>query len=426
LGFVITQTLFKTKGAGDGFRRFQLGDGEPFQALQVDDLSDFQPFEGATNRTAVAVFRRGHETHYPVPYSFWRKKSGASVNLDDDLDTVLAKVATKRWYAEPIVATEPRSPWLTARSKALAAMRKAVGPSNYRAYAGSCTWANGVFWVEITARNQAGQVIVRNLSDVGKLEAVPQVELAIEPDLLHPLIRGRDVDCWCGRSSAHLLNVQDSKTRRGYDPDWLKTELPLTYAYLQRFEKLLRRRSGFRKYFCDERGQPTAPFYSLYNIGPYTLSRFKVLWREQSEFLTCAVIDGERVGRRNRAVIPDHKLMFVPTEVEAEAHYLCAMLNSAVSRLIVKSYGVETQTSTHVLHHVSVPTFDAANAAHRGLAELSVAAHELAASDATDARKLAKIETQVDREAAAVFGVTETELEDVLASLADLRGGGVG
>jgi hypothetical protein len=125
-------------------------------------------------------------------------------------------------------------------------------------------------------------------------------------------------------------------------------------------------------------------------------------------------------------VIPDHKLMFVPTEVEAEAHYLCAMLNSAVSRLIVKSYGVETQTSTHVLHHVSVPTFDAANAAHRGLAELSVAAHELAASDATDARKLAKIETQVDREAAAVFGVTETELEDVLASLADLRGGGVG
>jgi SAM-dependent methyltransferase len=34
LGFIITQTLFKTKGAGDGFRRFRLGqDGAPFQVL---------------------------------------------------------------------------------------------------------------------------------------------------------------------------------------------------------------------------------------------------------------------------------------------------------------------------------------------------------------------------------------------------------
>jgi hypothetical protein len=149
-----------------------------------------------------------------------------------------------------------------------------------------------------------------------------------------------------------------------------------------------------------------------------------VLWREQSEFLTCAVIDGERVGRRNRAVIPDHKLMFVPTEVEAEAHYLCAMLNSAVSRLIVKSYGVETQTSTHVLHHVRVPTFDAASGTHRRLAELSAAAHERAAApDAAADKKLEKIEATIDREAAAVFGVTDAELGDVLASLADLRGG---
>ena len=65
LGFIITQTLFKTKGAGDGFRRFQLGDKEPFQVLQVDDLSEFQPFEGATNRTAIVTFQKGRATKYP-------------------------------------------------------------------------------------------------------------------------------------------------------------------------------------------------------------------------------------------------------------------------------------------------------------------------------------------------------------------------
>ena len=68
LGFIITQTLFKTKGAGDGFRRFQLGKGAHFQAHQVDDLSDFQPFEGATNRTAIVTFQKGRPTKYPLPY----------------------------------------------------------------------------------------------------------------------------------------------------------------------------------------------------------------------------------------------------------------------------------------------------------------------------------------------------------------------
>ena len=43
--------------------------------LQVDDLSDFQPFEGATNRTAIVTFQKGKPTKYPVSYLYWRKKA---------------------------------------------------------------------------------------------------------------------------------------------------------------------------------------------------------------------------------------------------------------------------------------------------------------------------------------------------------------
>ena len=136
LGFIITQTLFKSKGAGDGFRRFQLGDGEPFKVLQVDDLSDFQPFEGATNRTAIVTFQSGKATKYPVPYLYWRKKKKQSIGLDDDLDDVLKKIEAKQWDAQHINPDEPNSPWLTARPKALSALRKAIGQSDYRAYAG--------------------------------------------------------------------------------------------------------------------------------------------------------------------------------------------------------------------------------------------------------------------------------------------------
>ncbi len=293
LGFIITQTLFKTKGAGDGFRRFQLGDKEYFKVFQVDDLSDFQPFEGATNRTAIVTFQKGRPTKYPVPYLYWRKKAKQSIALDDDLDEVLAKVAVKQWQAQPINSDEPSSPWLTARPKALSALRKAIGQSDYRAYAGSCTWANGVYWLEITGKNNAGEIIIRNLSDVGKLAGIEQVDgIALEPDLLFPLVRGRDVGRWKAQSSAFLLNVQDAEDRRGYDENWLKDKYPLTYGYLLKFEKLLRKRSGFQKYFCKETSQgkkkrlePFAPFYSLYNIGEYTLSPYKVCWPELSSLL---------------------------------------------------------------------------------------------------------------------------------------------
>lgn len=38
LGFLITQEVFKSKGAGEGFRRFQLGDGKYLKVLKAYDL----------------------------------------------------------------------------------------------------------------------------------------------------------------------------------------------------------------------------------------------------------------------------------------------------------------------------------------------------------------------------------------------------
>ena len=236
LGFIITQTLFKTKGAGDGFRRFQLGDGAHFKVFQVDDLSDFQPFEGATNRTAIVTFQKGRPTKYPVPYLYWQKKAKQSVSLDDDLDEVLAKVTVKQWEAQPVNPDKPNSPWLTARPKAVTALRKVLGQSDYRAYAGSFTGGlNGVFWIEIPEqpKRNDGLLLIRNLHDVGKTK-VKQVEQAIEPDLIYPLLRGRDTDKWTTKTSCHILLAQDTKKRIGIDENWMKQNLQQTYALSER------------------------------------------------------------------------------------------------------------------------------------------------------------------------------------------------
>lgn len=66
LGFVITQSVFKTSGAGQGFRRFLLGNGEYIQVIAVDDMVELQPFEGASNRTSIVILEKGTQTRYPV------------------------------------------------------------------------------------------------------------------------------------------------------------------------------------------------------------------------------------------------------------------------------------------------------------------------------------------------------------------------
>jgi hypothetical protein len=356
-----------------------------------------------------------------VPYAYWRKKAKQSISLDDDLDEVLEKIETKQWRAQPINRDDPQSPWLTARPKALDAMQKAVGQSAYRAYAGSFTGGlNGVYWLELPElpKRNDNLVLIRNLYDIGKTK-VESVEKAIEPDLIYPLLRGRDVQSWRADSSCQIILAQDPDKRIGYDEDWMKQELPKTYEYLKKFETDLRtKRQSQSVRDLVQRGA----FYSMYAVGDYTLAPYKVCWREQAEFFTCAVTASGKVAGKSKVVIPDHKLMFVPFRDKEEAHYVCAMLSSSISVLVVKSYGIETQTSTHVLEHVRLPKFDAKDKWHQRLAELSAAAHQLAGEATESAQKqLGKVEVEIDEQAAAVWNITATELRDIQSSLADLK-----
>src|SRR5262249_13107877 len=91
LGFVITQSIFKAQGGGEGFRRLQLGNREHLKAIQVDDYSRVQCFEGATNRTAVFILQKGSQTTYPVSYNFWQKRERGRIPADADHRAAMAR-----------------------------------------------------------------------------------------------------------------------------------------------------------------------------------------------------------------------------------------------------------------------------------------------------------------------------------------------
>ena len=350
LAFVLGGGVWKTSGAAQGFRRLRLGqDDTPLEVLGVDDLGRMQAFPGASTRASLVVLRKGLATRYPVPYRYWLGRT-------ERLDMV----------AEPVDLSDLTSPWLTAPRSVLPGLRKVLGPTGagYRARAGVCTWANGVFWLEVLEEKQDGKLLVRNYT-TGARRKVDQVTALVEPDLVYPLLRGRDVGPGSASPSLHILLPQDPVTRRGIATARLQEGLPLTWAYLQRFQSALRDRSGYRRYFIrKDRGggeHETGPFYSLFNVGPYTLAPWKVVWREQARRFTVAALGPEG----GRPVIPDHKLMMVPCSTAQEANYLAAVLGSAPAALAVWAYTMEIQQSVHVLENLRVPIFDPDNPLHR-------------------------------------------------------------
>jgi type I restriction-modification system DNA methylase subunit len=417
LGFVITQSVFKTSGAGQGFRRFMLGSSVAVRVQAVDDMSNLRPFEGAANRTGIVTLQRGRATRYPVPYNYWYKPTGGSTIPEDiDLDDLVQeKIATYRNHiGEPVDDAESTSPWLTGRSQALKAARKVLGASDYRAYEGSNTGgANGVYWVEITGQRPDGLVIVSNITEGAKRE-VESVQAAIETDLLYPLLRGRDVTRWQAAPQAHIIMVQDARTRTGIPEADLRVRLPKTYAYLSRFkDALAQRQSQSVRRLAD-----SGAFYSIFAVGDYTFAPYKVVWREVASRLDAAVAQQYEVpGSGMKCSVPDHTIILIPCREAPEAHFVCATLNSTPSRFLVQNY-IVLHPDPHILQRVRVPRFDAKNAVHAQLATLSQQAH--AATAAGEADKVQQIEQEIDRQAARLWGLTDEELKEIQESLKEL------
>lgn len=418
LGFVITQTVFKTKGAGEGFRRFRLGDRDELKVIHVDDLVELQPFEGAANRTSVLILQKGLPTKYPVPYTLWRKKKGSQIILDLSLNEVIQKTKRIHLYANPLRAEQPASPWVTLRSKALRALKNIMQKGDYTAYRGAETDPYGVYQVKILVRNPNDTVIIENLYDAGK-KKIGKVQEAIESDFIYPFLRGKDVEQWKTEPSIFVVLVQDPNKRAGYDEKWMKMNYPKTYSYLKKFESILRNRASRVARELAEKG----PFYSMFGIGLYTFSPWKAVWQRMAKELKTAVVStyylpeiGEKI------VIPGGTTAFIPAANSEEAHYLCGLLNSAICKLAVKSFSAPGRGfgAPSILNNLFLPKYHSDFFIHQNLSQLSQKAHELAARGEETKAELKMVEDEIDQKAAQLWGITEEELNDIKSSLREL------
>lgn len=347
--FLITQTVFKTKGAEEGFRRFKIKN-EPINVVKVHDLVELNPFEGASNRTAAIFIKKKGETTYPVKYELWKRKKKARIDLKDSLEGASEKSYRIELCAYPSDEENILSPWLTLPEDTFDAVNKMKGSCPYRAYEGINTGgANAVYRlnilgvasqrkdeIEIPAylRNILGfkgedveikDIVIENLITNKLKKEVESVKTAIEDFFIYPLISKQHLRKWKIQGYIYTLQMQDPKKRVGYDVSWVKVNFPKTYRYLKGFEKILKERAAYMKYL------EKAPVYSMFNLGEYTFSPYKVVWNRIGNKLEACVISSmndEILGEK--LVLPEEHLIFIPTEKEVEAHFLCALMNCTI------------------------------------------------------------------------------------------------
>ncbi|MEM4497337.1 MAG: N-6 DNA methylase [Nitrososphaerota archaeon] len=454
-GFLIPFTVLKTQ-AGAGFRKFLASKSE---IMVIHDLVTLYPFEGAVNRTSAIVVKKpargevGKSSQYEFKHVIWLNNSRRPIPTEASLEEVLRITERCDALMVPIIANDPRSPWMQVTPKALTAIRKVLGKSTYQAHEGVHPAFNQIYFVRILEKNKDGTLIITNPPESGQKKIVKQVTANIEPEVLYPLIRGRDVKKWYVKfSDRYVIVPHKSSDGTPFPLDVLKKQYPATYAYLHQFrEELIQRAikpflsiqkqireltTKFRtksKEIDRLKAMLHEKFHILDNIGAYTFSPYKVVWKRIAGAITgkatsfaCAVVE----PHGDKPVVPDDSTILVSVDDEEEAYYLSGILNSILIRATIAAYTYELRQETHILENIRISPFDSNNIIHKRIAALSKKAHQLSKyihekrydKSMNPLEELKLVEDELDKVVAQLYGITDEELGEIRKLYAILAG----
>ncbi|MDO8577763.1 MAG: N-6 DNA methylase [Dehalococcoidales bacterium] len=386
LGFVITQTIFQTR-AGDEFRRFTLPGGIPLQVDKVEDWMAVRPFrKSAGNKTAVILLTKGKPTIYPIRYISYT----ANVEFDTEdtaLDDVLHKVARADRFAVPSTSNQSNSFWRIIDEKASDDTQTsgiAMESESFKARKGIDTNLESAFRLSLILAKGTGKVLIRNVNKRAK-KPLPEIEALVEVDLLFPFVNGQSIKRWGFEIAGTYIVPHTSETgmKPISEPD-MRRQFPLTYAFLKNFQKELLSRP------LHMRWGPSHPFYSLYNIGPYTFAKYRVAWKRSTKNFTATVLSTCKTPiLGERLILGNADVMTIGFDSPEKAYFICGLLNSQPVRERINR-AITTKAHRDIIGVVSLPRFDKNNRLHTEISGLSRSLHISVSQGDMETTKLEK------------------------------------
>jgi len=389
--FLLKQTLYKSI-AGKEFRKFYIDKvtGKvPLRVQRVHDLVDIHPFQPIQSETSLIIMEKGKQTTYPVPYLVWKmkdNKSPSEVSSDYSLPKVLKLVNVTEYEAYPDPSLrDDTAPWIVVPKGAELPIPTTIISNPYDVRHGIVDDLDQVFQVEILEKTSVGLLRIKNAIS-GKRD-VKQVIWEIEPDLIYPLIKPRNIKRWKVVGYDYVILPQ--RTYGENNEAELKNKYPRTYTYLSMFRRELLQRTS--RWFKNR------PFYTVFGLGEYTFKPYKVVWSAigyPPEFAVSSIVEDVFLGKK--VLIPDNTIGSIPVDSEDETHFLCALLNSSYIKSVIahKSTKSKWGLSIELVKQLPLPRFDPRDDQHEILSSLAKKARRLA--NGADKDELSKAENEIN------------------------------
>lgn len=397
LYFLLPWTFLKSTKGGEGFRKFVITRNHqqiPVKVALVDDFNDIKIFKPKhTVRTIGVLFVKGQATIYPMKQWFEWHYRQQKLNFAAHLTwyDVQKNLTNVQLVARPIDSSNLQSAWLTLKACELqltdAVLLNGAKPAYHARKGIEPAGAKGVYILKkpVLVNNNHLKIINdmsrQRRADIKNKGAHQGI---IENNYVFPMLGGRNIKRWQVVSNEFMLVPHDATTPYGLSETTLASQAPLTYEWLEYYRpELLATRIQNGKFFNPD----TQPWYRLDNVGKYTFSKYKVLWKEQSASFAAVAVgtysslpnaDLSLFNGEDKTVVTDSKVLSLAVNSMNEAYFVTGVLNAPSIRRIIDAYAVGLNRGTNVLANIKVPKFDANNHLHQQIANISSIIHQFA------------------------------------------------
>lgn len=362
-----------------------------------------------TINSSVIVFKKNKKMSYPFyHYKNWFFNDRVTskekrLSEHDKWEDVKYKLDEVNLISQPIDKNDLQSQWLTLKNGS-EFIDNALDVSDFPYYRGrkgiEPLGAKGVFVLNDVKKSNNLLNVNTDFSRQRRKDILDKgpIQRKIEEKYVFPMIGGRNMDRWLIKDYTFILLPHTSEFKYGLPEEKLVRDAPLTFDFLTFYKKeLLATRIQNGKRFDKDKH----PFYRLDNVGTYTFSPYKVIWKEQTKSMSAVVIStfdeiktekDKELFSKDKLVMIDSKILYLSLDDKYEAHYVCGILNSESIREILDGYAIETNRGIDVLKYIKIPKFDKNNNLHQKIANASIELHNIAKTTNKDNIKTKEIE----------------------------------
>lgn len=386
--FLLPASFLKSTKGGEGFRKFEIirnCQNVPFCVESVHDFSEVSLF---TIPTVAIKFHKGTQMAYPMNDYCVFSQIGRKSKIDShcNWDYVSTIVTSNKLIAQPVDQHDIQSAWLTLEDMTFAnAVLDRSKPRVYRGRKGiEPAGAKGVYILKHPRKERDGYLRIEN--DITRQRRQDIIDKGVHPGVIeetyvYPMLGGRNIAKWKVKSNEFMLVPHTARYKYGVPELELASEAPETYMWLDYYhDELLSTRIQNGKFF----NRDINPFYRLDNVGEYTYSPYKVLWKEQAGSMSAVVVGSyyesvpsadKTLFSEDKNIVVDSKVLMLDAYNEDEAYYVCGIINAPNVIKVVDGYAVSTNRGIDVLKYIAIPKYNPQNKQHRVIATISKDIH---------------------------------------------------